>query len=181
VYFRAALETIDRFSDTLDLTDFASRIIHPLVRTIDSVPELQYTSMDVLCSLVTQLGQKFSIFIPMVTKVMTRQKISHQKYTTLVSRILKVCTNITKLHCHQNNFRNLFNMHKNFKCWNYVVGYVCCIATFNSILILIDGGNMIESLTCCKLKKWNIKNTTPSEQFQNPILENHRFDLIYCV
>ncbi|XP_071144772.1 serine/threonine-protein kinase mTOR-like isoform X1 [Mytilus edulis] len=89
---RAALETIDRFSDTLDLTDYASRIIHPLVRTLDSVPDLQNTTMDVLCSLVMQLGQKFSIFIPMVTKVMTRQKISHQKYTVLVSRILKSST-----------------------------------------------------------------------------------------
>lgn len=88
--FRAALETIDRFSDTLDLTDFASRIIHPLVRTLDTQPELHDTAMDVLCSLVMQLGQKFSIFIPMVTKVMTRHKIQHGKYTVLVCRILKV-------------------------------------------------------------------------------------------
>lgn len=89
-YIRVALETIDRMSDTLDLTDYASRIIHPLVRTMDTSSELQNTAMDTLCALIIQLGQKFSIFVPMVNKVVTKHKIVHQRYSILMCRIIKV-------------------------------------------------------------------------------------------
>ena len=88
--FRVALETIDRLSDTLDLTDFASRIIHPLTRTLDTTPELQNTAMDALCALIMQLGQKFLIFVPMTNKIVTKQKVLHQRYNILMCRILKV-------------------------------------------------------------------------------------------
>ena len=67
--FRCALETLDRLSESLDLTDFASRIIHPIIRTLDSCPELRSTAMDTLCSLVFQLGKQYSTFIPTVNKV----------------------------------------------------------------------------------------------------------------
>ena len=56
--FRAALETVDRLTESLDFTDYASRIIHPIVRTLDQSPELRTTAMDTLSSLVFQLGKK---------------------------------------------------------------------------------------------------------------------------
>ncbi|KAH3893902.1 hypothetical protein DPMN_018054 [Dreissena polymorpha] len=89
---RVALETVDRLADTLDLTDFASRIIHPLSRTLDTTPDLQQTAMDTLCSLVVQLGPKFLIFIPMVNKITLKHKINHQRYNILMCRILKGST-----------------------------------------------------------------------------------------
>lgn len=89
-YFRVSLETIDRLADSLDLTDFASRIIHPLSRTLDMTPELQHTAMDTLCAMIMQLGQKFLIFIPMINKITTKHKIQHQRYNILMSKILKV-------------------------------------------------------------------------------------------
>lgn len=55
---RVALETLDRLTESLDFTDYASRIIHPIVRTLDVTPELRNTSMDTLSSLVFQLGKK---------------------------------------------------------------------------------------------------------------------------
>lgn len=55
---RAALETVDRLTESLDFTDYASRIIHPIVRTLDQSPELRPTAMDTLSSLVFQLGKK---------------------------------------------------------------------------------------------------------------------------
>lgn len=58
VWLRVALETLDRLTESLDFTDYASRIIHPIVRTLDSTPELRSTSMDTLSSLVFQLGKK---------------------------------------------------------------------------------------------------------------------------
>ena len=88
--FRAALETIDRLTDTLDLTDYASRIIHPLVRTLDTTSDLHKPAMDTLTSLVVQLGMKYQIFIPMVNKVLTKHRISHQGYDKLLSKIIKV-------------------------------------------------------------------------------------------
>jgi len=88
---RIALESIDKFTDTLDLTDYASRIIHPLVRTLDTTPELQSVAMDALASLVAQLNRKYEIFIPMVNRVLARHRIKHQRYEVLLCRIVKVC------------------------------------------------------------------------------------------
>jgi phosphatidylinositol kinase/protein kinase (PI-3 family) len=88
--FRVALETIDKLTDTLDLSDYSSRIIHPLVRTLDTCSELRPVAMDTLSALVMQLGKKYQIFIPMVNKVLTKHKVSHQRYDLLLGRILKV-------------------------------------------------------------------------------------------
>lgn len=49
---------MDRLTESLDFTDYASRIIHPIVRTLDQSPELRPTAMDTLSSLVFQLGKK---------------------------------------------------------------------------------------------------------------------------
>ena len=63
------METIDKLTDTLDFSDFASQIIHAIVRVLDSSSELRQTAMNTLCCLVVQLGQKYNLFIPMVKKV----------------------------------------------------------------------------------------------------------------
>ncbi|TKS77133.1 Serine/threonine-protein kinase mTOR [Collichthys lucidus] len=86
---KVALETLERLTESLDFTDYASRIIHPIVRTLDSTPELRSTSMDTLSSLVFQLGKKYQIFIPMVNKVMLKHRINHQRYDILICRIVK--------------------------------------------------------------------------------------------
>ncbi|CAL1276555.1 unnamed protein product [Larinioides sclopetarius] len=86
---KCALETIDYLSETLDFSEFASRILQPLVRNLDTVPDLRATAMDTLCSVVIQLGKKYQIFIPMVHKVLTKHRINHQRYDVLISRIVK--------------------------------------------------------------------------------------------
>ena len=53
----------------MDFTDFASQIIHAIVVVLDTSSELRPVAMDTLCSLMTQLGQRYKIFIPMVKKV----------------------------------------------------------------------------------------------------------------
>ena len=67
---RCALETLERLSESLDLTDLASRIVHPIVRSLDATPELRNPAMDTLCALVYQLGKRYSTFIPTVNKVL---------------------------------------------------------------------------------------------------------------
>ena len=90
---KKALECIDRLSESLDFSEYASRIIHPLVRCLDSTDsksmELRPEAMDTLASLVVQLGKKYTIFIPMVHKVMIKQKISHQRYELLCARVME--------------------------------------------------------------------------------------------
>ncbi|KAG8434781.1 hypothetical protein GDO86_012940 [Hymenochirus boettgeri] len=86
---KVALETVDQLTESLDFTDYASRIIHPIVRTLDMSPELRQTAMDTLSSLVFQLGKKYQIFIPMVNKVLLKHRILHQRYEVLTCRILK--------------------------------------------------------------------------------------------
>ncbi|XP_066992513.2 serine/threonine-protein kinase mTOR isoform X2 [Anabrus simplex] len=85
---RMALETVDHLADTLDFTDFASRIVHPLVRTLDTCPELRSAAMDTLCALVVQLGRKYQIFIPLVHKVIVKHKINCQRYEVLSCKII---------------------------------------------------------------------------------------------
>lgn len=87
---RTALETVDLISDTLDLSDFASRIIQPLIRCVESTSELRPVAMETLASLVAQLGKKYHIFVPMVQKVLNRNRIQHQRYDLLVTKIINV-------------------------------------------------------------------------------------------
>ena len=84
-----ALECIDRLSESLDFSEYASRIIHPLVRCLDSTPDLRPQAMDTLASLVVQLGRKYAIFTPMVHKVLIKQKITHQRYELLCARVME--------------------------------------------------------------------------------------------
>ena len=89
---KASLEAIDKLSDCLDFNDYAGRIIHPLVRVIDNCPELRPAAMDLLASIVLQMGKKYRIFIPMVDKVVRKHRISHPRYELLTARIMKGVT-----------------------------------------------------------------------------------------
>ncbi|KAL1494336.1 hypothetical protein ABEB36_009951 [Hypothenemus hampei] len=89
---RQALETIDQLAELIDLSNYTSRITHPLVRTIDKNSDLRETAMDTLCSLVAQLGRKFCIFVPMVQKVVSKHKIVNRRWDALVSNISEETT-----------------------------------------------------------------------------------------
>ncbi|KAJ1521597.1 hypothetical protein ONE63_003248 [Megalurothrips usitatus] len=85
---KAAMESIEHLAESLDFTDSASRIVHPLVRTLDTHPELRQTAMDTLCALILQLERKFTIFIPLVNKMVSKHKITCQRYEALTSKLL---------------------------------------------------------------------------------------------
>ncbi|CAG8540856.1 14593_t:CDS:10, partial [Acaulospora colombiana] len=51
--------------------------------------ELKNAAMDTLCTLVFQLGSDYAIFIPMINKVLQKQRIQHPNYDMLVSKLLK--------------------------------------------------------------------------------------------
>ncbi|XP_065216693.1 serine/threonine-protein kinase mTOR isoform X2 [Planococcus citri] len=85
---KTAIQTIDLMAETLDFTDYASRIIHPLIRSIEAIPKLQDVAMDLLCTLVLQLQQKYKIFIPLVNRTLSRHSIVHPRYEFMVNKIL---------------------------------------------------------------------------------------------
>ena len=87
---RAALECIDRLSDSLDFSEYSSLIIHPLVRCLDTAPELRPAAMDALAAIVEQLGKKYVIFVPLVRKVLVKHRITHQRYDILYARVMQV-------------------------------------------------------------------------------------------
>ncbi|CAG0893117.1 unnamed protein product [Cyprideis torosa] len=86
---KQALDTITDIAGCLDLTEYPSTLIHPLVRVLDHQPELRNAAMEVLCSLGVQLGHRFQLFVPLIARAITRNKINHQKYEHLVSWIKK--------------------------------------------------------------------------------------------
>ncbi|RDD40512.1 Serine/threonine-protein kinase mTOR [Trichoplax sp. H2] len=86
---KTSLETIDKLIESLDFTDYASRLIHPIIRAIDTLPEVRSSAMDVLCSLASQFNGKYKIFISMVNKVLQKHRIQHLKYESVVSKVLK--------------------------------------------------------------------------------------------
>ncbi|CAI7993434.1 Serine/threonine-protein kinase tor, partial [Geodia barretti] len=86
---RTALETIEKLSQTVNFSDYASQIIHSIVVVLDTSSELRPVAMDALCSLMTQLGQRYKIFIPMVKKVMTKNKYNYTNYELLLVRLLR--------------------------------------------------------------------------------------------
>ena len=73
----------------VNFSDYASRIIHPLARTLATSQELRLVAMDTLAALVYQLGTDYAIFIPMINKVLVKNRIMHQRYDLLVSRLVK--------------------------------------------------------------------------------------------
>ncbi|OXU22583.1 hypothetical protein TSAR_001785 [Trichomalopsis sarcophagae] len=84
---RCALETVEQLAESLDFTDFASRIVQPLVRTLDQCSELRAPACETLCALLLQLGPKFHIFLPLVQRIMVRHRIVHPRFESLVDKV----------------------------------------------------------------------------------------------
>ncbi|CAG0917860.1 unnamed protein product [Notodromas monacha] len=83
---RLALVTLEKLMDHLDFTEFASKLIHPLVRTLEKSPELRPEAMNAICALVSQLGKQYEVFIPLVHRILREQRIHHETYDCLLSK-----------------------------------------------------------------------------------------------
>ena len=88
--FRAALETVRQFAGQLDLKEYISRIIHPLIRVLDTDAELRDSAMDTLVAIMRQMGIQFQIFTPMVNRVLAKHKIMNQECEVILNRIYQV-------------------------------------------------------------------------------------------
>jgi FKBP12-rapamycin complex-associated protein len=86
---KTALETVHVLTENLDLTEYAAKIIHPLVRVLDSEPQLVNPAMDTLCAIACQLGSNYKIFVPTVQKVLKKHKISHARYEIVEYKVTR--------------------------------------------------------------------------------------------
>lgn len=72
-----AIETLAKLSREVNVSDFASLMIHSLSRVIASNDRtLQKAAMDCICALIFQLGQDFTHYIQLVNKVSFLQAMS---------------------------------------------------------------------------------------------------------
>lgn len=87
---KQAIDTIGRISRQVNLNDYASKIIHPLTRILDTGDAtLRLAALDTLCALIQQLGKDYIHFMRTVNKVLTSHQIQHQNYDLLVSKLQK--------------------------------------------------------------------------------------------
>jgi serine/threonine-protein kinase mTOR len=84
-----AIETIAELSRKVNISDYASKIIHPLSRTLASGDNsLRQAALDTLCALVFQLGRDYIHYIPMINKVCSSP---YHSYPPLLTRIPGTC------------------------------------------------------------------------------------------
>ncbi|KAJ3878338.1 phosphatidylinositol 3-kinase [Lentinula edodes] len=86
---KRAIQTIDGLSKRVNFSDHASRIVHPLVRVLDTATQdVRMAVLDTMCSLAIQLGSDFAIFVPTINKAVLRNRITHIRYENLISKLL---------------------------------------------------------------------------------------------
>lgn len=87
---KAAIETVGKISRNVSLNEMASRIIHPIVRILqgNQNDDLKRVSMNTLCLLLLQMGNDFSVFIPVINKVLIQKRMLSTVYDQLVTKLL---------------------------------------------------------------------------------------------
>ncbi|KAH3683007.1 hypothetical protein WICPIJ_006011 [Wickerhamomyces pijperi] len=86
---RTAIVTIGRLSRVVNLNDMSSRIIQTLLRVLGKHnDELSAAAMNTISLLLLQMGTEFTIFVPVINKTLTRQRIQSPIYDQLVSKLL---------------------------------------------------------------------------------------------
>lgn len=85
-----ALRTIDILCDDLKLTEFSSRIVHAIARTIDNNAtdkKVVSAAMDTLIKFTYQMGRQYEIYIPLMEKILAKHKLQFPMYEQLVADI----------------------------------------------------------------------------------------------
>jgi phosphatidylinositol kinase/protein kinase (PI-3 family) len=88
----AAMQTIGRLCRVLNFSEYASRIIQPMARLLQTQVlsmEFKNTMLSTLCHLVYQLGSEYAIFVPVMNRILNKRQITHATYEFLVSKVLK--------------------------------------------------------------------------------------------
>ncbi|KAG7693019.1 hypothetical protein KL933_004170 [Ogataea haglerorum] len=87
---KEAIDTIGKLSRHVSLNDYSSRIVQPLIRILVShySEDVKNSAVHTICLLLLQMGAEFSVFIPGITNIMTRQKLQYPIYDQLVDKLI---------------------------------------------------------------------------------------------
>ncbi|XP_037075764.1 serine/threonine-protein kinase mTOR-like [Pollicipes pollicipes] len=80
-----ALATVADLATKLDLTEYVGRIMHPLIRCLDTCPSLRAPAVETLCALIQQLRRRYALFMPAVNKVLLKHGVQNVEYDQVVS------------------------------------------------------------------------------------------------
>lgn len=86
---RMLITTVGRLLRNVNLVDFSSRIIHPLLRVLLYANEdVRKAAMNTICLLLLQMGSEFTVYIPVISKALVRNRIHAGIYDQLVNKLL---------------------------------------------------------------------------------------------
>ncbi|KAJ5094952.1 Serine/threonine-protein kinase tor2 [Penicillium argentinense] len=87
---KSAIDSLTKLSRLVNVSDFASLIVHSLSRVVVSGDRvLRQAAMDCICALIFQLGQDFTHYIHLLSKVLKQHHINHVNYQILVTKLQK--------------------------------------------------------------------------------------------
>ena len=87
---KAAIDTIGKISRQVNISDYASMIIHNLTDVLAGKEQsLRQAALDCLCAYIFQLGEDYLIYMATVKKVLVANHVSHHNYDLLVSKLQK--------------------------------------------------------------------------------------------
>lgn len=87
---KAAIDTIGKISRQVNISDYASMIIHNLTDVLGGKEQsLRQAALDCICALIFQLGQEYLLYMTTVKKVLTASHFPHHNYDILVSKLQK--------------------------------------------------------------------------------------------
>jgi FKBP12-rapamycin complex-associated protein len=87
---KSAIDSLTKLSRQVNVSDFASLMVHSLSRVVATGDRvLRQTAMDCICALIFQLGQDFTHYIHLLSKVLKQHQITHVNYQILVTKLQK--------------------------------------------------------------------------------------------
>lgn len=84
---KQVLDLVETLADTNDLSEYSGLMVHPIVRLLDTGPELHSAAMEALTAIVMQLDKKFEIFVPLVERATSKNKVTHRRYDLLIAQL----------------------------------------------------------------------------------------------
>ena len=87
---KAAIDTIGKISRVVNISDYASLIIHSLTEVFASKEQLlRQAALDCICAYIFQLGRDYLLFAKTVKKILDVNHVPHHSYDVLVTKLQK--------------------------------------------------------------------------------------------
>lgn len=88
---KTAIGTLGQMSISIPLAEYASRIVHPIIRLLNdsTLPnDVKVTCVDVMCLLTYQMRQDFLVFVPTIQRALASNRLQHDGFCRLVEALL---------------------------------------------------------------------------------------------